>query len=77
MENEESRNTTMEQSKPKGVRLRKNVLLLMLIAYSALLIVFGVLAWQDSPTKAYEVISGPFIALIGGTLAIAKDLVDN
>ena len=58
-----------------GIPFRKNVLALMGIAYGVLFLVFAVLAIFDTPASAYGIIGGPFVALIGGTLAIAKDLV--
>ena len=65
-----------ENIQPKnGIPFRKNVLTLMGIAYSVLFLIFAVVAILDTPSKAYEVISVPFVALIGGTLAIAKDLI--
>ena len=45
------------------------------IAYSILFLIFAVVAIFDTPSSAYGIIGGPFVALIGGTLAIAKDLV--
>ena len=61
---------------PKGgIPFRKNVLALMGIAYGVLLVIFVVVAVSDSPQGAHDLIRGPFVALIGGTLALAKDLV--
>ena len=59
-----------------GVRLRINVLLLLLFAYASLGGLFAgmVLAGLDVQ-QAYDNISVPFVALIGGTLAVVKDLI--
>ena len=62
---------------------RKNVLWLMILAYAAVLLIFGGLVWKGGTTPAegmdaadaYDVIKEPLMALIGGTLALAKDLV--
>ena len=65
-----------EETQTKNIiPLRKNVLALMGIAYSILFLIFAVVAIFDTPSSAYGIIGGPFVALIGGTLAIAKDLV--
>ena len=65
-----------EDVQPKnGIPFRKNVLALMRIAYGVLFLIFAVAAVFDTPSKAYEVVSVPFVALIGGTLAIAKDII--
>ena len=64
-----------ETQSKNGIPLRKNVLALMGIAYSILFLIFVVVAIFDTPSSAYGIIGGPFVALIGGTLAIAKDLV--
>ena len=55
---------------------RKNVLWLMILAYAAVLTIFLGLIWKGATSSdAYEVIKEPLMALIGGTLALAKDLV--
>jgi hypothetical protein len=65
--------TTIEK---KGIPFRKNVLAVLTLAYSSLLILFGVMVlFGVDPEKAYDLISVPFVALIGGTLAVAKDLI--
>ena len=56
---------------------RKNVLTLVLAGYATvvvalLLLVFG---GKFSAAEAYELIQSPLMALIGGSLAIAKDLI--
>ena len=57
--------------------IRPNVLILMLAGYATLLITFVVLGQSESMTfeESYETIQAPLIALIGGSIAIAKDLV--
>ena len=66
------------QSGKKSIQWRKNVLLLLGIAYGSMLAIFGAIAiWSPLTTKeAFDVISVPFTALIGGTLAVVKDLLD-
>ena len=57
--------------------VRWNVLLLVGIAYASALTIFAFLVLRGNMPvdEAYDVIEGPFMALIGGSLAIAKDLV--
>lgn len=61
----------------RAVLWRKNVLALVGAGYGTLLIVFGAMVWPGkmTPDIAYEVVKGPLMALIGGSLAIAKDLI--
>ena len=56
---------------------RKNVLSLVIAGYLTLLLMFGAMVWKGKMTAedAYEVVKGPLMALIGGTLAISKDLI--
>ncbi len=55
---------------------RKNVLSLMIIAYAAVMFVFFGLIDEGTDAKdSYDVIKEPLMALVGGTLALAKDLV--
>ena len=79
MSNENDTNNRQEDEnsgKKKGIPLRKNVLAVLLMAYASLLILFGVMVWFGvNPEKAYNLISVPFVALIGGTLAVAKDII--
>ncbi|MDE0354119.1 MAG: hypothetical protein OXK20_00440 [Deltaproteobacteria bacterium] len=71
------------QTPKKRVRpWRKNVLTLIAIGYVALLAVFFSIVWgendggtQQTALSAYETIKEPLMALIGGSLALAKDLV--
>lgn len=67
--------TDEENQFKNGIPLRKNVLVLMGIAYCILFLIFAVVAIFETPSSAYGIVGGPFVALIGGTLAIAKDLV--
>ena len=57
--------------------IRTNVLLLVGGGYFALLFMFTVMAiWGEMKIEeAYEVVKGPLMALIGGSLAISKDLI--
>lgn len=62
----------------KSRPLRGNVLLLMAAAYISILLIFAVMVVTGTPAKsAFELISVPFVALIGGTLTIAKDLIET
>lgn len=57
--------------------IRMNVLILVGIGYLSLLIMFGAMVWPGGmdAESAYEVVKGPLMALIGGSLAISKDLI--
>ena len=58
------------------IRLRVNVLLLVGAGYAALLIIFLRMSSSGiTGDDAYAIIDGPLMALIGGSLAIAKDLL--
>ena len=63
----------MKKKKP----LRLNVLLLVGSGYFTMVIMFIAMTWKGGMTAgdAYEVVKGPLMALIGGSLAIAKDLL--
>ena len=60
-----------------GSRWRPSLLALVLISYGVLIVLFLVMVCKGGveATEAYELLSVPFMALIGGTIAIAKDLV--
>ncbi len=65
-------------SKPKASKRpwRKNVLFLVSAGYATVLFVFSLLAAGDlTAAQAYDAVQGPLMALIGGSLAIAKDLI--
>ena len=67
-------------SKRKKVVIRTNVLTLMGAAYTVLLIMFFVLIFctkSISAKEAWEIMQAPLMALIGGTLAISKDLIQD
>lgn len=60
------------------IPFRKNVLLLVLSGYATLLLMFAfAVGLTDAITarEAYDMLEGPLMALIGGSLAISKDLV--
>ena len=63
----------------KKLPIRINVVILVGLGYFTLLTLFTVMAiWGEMKIEdAYEVVKGPFMALIGGSLAISKDLLDN
>ena len=57
-------------------RWRWNVLVLVALGYGTICGIFAVLACGSlTAQEAYEVVQAPLMALIGGSLAIAKDLV--
>lgn len=60
------------------VQIRWNVLLLVGMGYLVIAVLFGVLAASGTmdSQEAYEIVQAPLIALIGGSLAIAKDPVN-
>lgn len=63
--------------KSNGIPWRKNVLLLLALAYLSLSGLFvGMALFGVDAKEAYDKISVPFVALIGGTLAVAKDLIE-
>ena len=59
--------------------LRRNVLILMTLGYFTVLAVFGIMVFGAGKevVATYDVLEAPLMALIGGTLAISKDLVDG
>ena len=63
---------------PMKIPLRRNVLVLVGAGYATLLLVFFFMMWPGGTTAdvAYEVVKGPLMALIGGSLAISKDLIN-
>ena len=59
-------------------RIRWNVLILVGAGYVAVLAIFLMLVVDEKgmdAAGAYEVVKGPLMALIGGSLALAKDLL--
>ena len=56
---------------------RKNVLTLVISGYLVVLVMFllMVLKGDMNPTDAYDLLQGALMALIGGSLAISKDLI--
>ena len=61
------------------IQWRKNVLVLVLSGYAVLLVIFISMMWPGnlSAKDAYDVLEGPLMALIGGSLALSKDLIDD
>ena len=58
-------------------KIRVNVLFLLLIAYGSVVGIFAILLGAGVPAKeAYNLVGVPFVALIGGTLAVVKDLIE-
>ena len=62
----------------RKISLRVNVLYLVGFGYGTVLIFFIFMCWKGgvSPDTAYDAIQGPLMTLIGGSLAIAKDLIN-
>ena len=62
----------------KVIVWRKNVLCLLGVAYGSLIGMFALMSFLGGvpAMEAYDKISVPFVALIGGTLAVVKDLID-
>lgn len=56
--------------------IRKNIIIVILFGYVAVLGIFATLACIQ-PETAFGAVEGPLMALIGGSLAIAKDLIDS
>ena len=57
--------------------IRLNVLLLVGAGYLTVLVMFAAMVWKGTmkASEAYDVVKGPLMALIGGSLAISKDLI--
>ena len=69
---------TEEPTKETGrvTPFRINVLVLLALAYGSLIALFVIMVSKGTtPKEAYDMIGVPFVALIGGTLAVAKDLI--
>ena len=59
-------------------RIRVNIMLLVGMGYLTVGSIFASLAFGDlSAAEAYENVQNPLMALIGGSLALAKDLVSD
>lgn len=57
-------------------KIKPNLLIVLVLAYASIVgIFFGLVANDTAATDAYALIATPFVALIGGTLAVAKDLL--
>ncbi len=68
------------ESKPKRPKcitpIRINVLTLLLVTYGAIVGLFMAMIVNGAePKEAWDMVSVPFVALVGGTLAVAKDLI--
>ena len=64
-------------AKNKVRKLRPNILILFCAAYGTVLAVYAGLVFfgnKDSDA-AFRLVNGPLMTLIGGTLAVAKDLL--
>ena len=71
----------LEYKKPPGKRVvrRFNVLFLMTWAYVTVFAIFLtlVLATRKTADESWEIVQAAVMALIGGTLAISKDLIQD
>ena len=69
---------TLEGKNDMKVSWRKNVLVLVGAGYAIIFFVFLMLLFKGGMkvSEAYDIINGPVMALIGGSLAIAKDLIN-
>ena len=66
------------QTKRKKVAIKTNVLTLMITAYIAVFLMFALMVWGTEnldATVAWDMLESPLMALLGGTLAISKDLI--
>ena len=62
----------------KKVVIRTNVLILMAMAYlTVIALVAAMLIWHDKAATIWDAIEPLFMALIGGTLVISKDLISD
>ena len=63
----------------KKVVIRTNVLTLMIVAYITIFLMFFVVAFATELTaeSAWDILLAPLMALLGGTLAISKDLISD
>ena len=57
--------------------MRWNVLILVLAGYFVICGLFATIIFAEGqpPESAYQIIEAPLMALVGGSLAIAKDLL--
>ena len=68
---------TMESLTKKVVTpVRLNVLILFAIAYGLLAFIYCLLINTGTGQEAFALIENPLLVLIGGTVAVVKDLVD-
>ena len=73
----EEKQERQNKRRGRGIPIRKNVLILMGAAYGSLIAIFVIMISAGlEPKAAYDLIGVPFVALIGGTLAVAKDLLE-
>ncbi len=72
----------LESQRPEGkkVVLRTNVLILLLAAYGVVSLLFFFLVSEKGglpANEAWNILEAPLMTLIGGTLAISKDLIQD
>lgn len=60
------------------MKWRINVLVLIGSGFFTIMVIFSLMVWKGSctPSSAYEVIESPLMALIGGSVAVAKDVLN-
>ena len=57
-------------------RIKEKCIILSGYGYFSILFVFITLAFSKTTQEAYDLVENPLMAMIGGTLAIAKDLIN-
>ncbi len=64
-------------------KIRPNVLILVGLGYVTVFAIFVIMVLNGEKdvkiaiSTAYDIVKGPLMALIGGSLAISKDLLDD
>ena len=64
-------------------KIRPNVLILVGLGYLTVFAIFVIMVLNGEKdvkiaiSTAYDIVKGPLMALIGGSLAISKDLLDD
>ena len=64
-------------------KIRPNVLILVGLGYGTIFAIFVIMVLNGETdvkiaiSTAYDIVKGPLMALIGGSLAISKDLLDD
>ncbi len=76
VQTEDSMSQITQEPNPEKFPWRKNVLVLLSIAYLSMSLLFVVMVFSGmNPPDAYDKINPLLMALVGGTLATTKDLL--